>query len=173
MAVPACGRLARKGPGEGSADRASSPAKWTCRPSFGRCSLVLAGVKRLSLAQQFVTVEAFCQALQVAFRYPDGFKMRAPGVDYPDDLDDLCGGLGRLKPKRIALGHRVGQRGLLSVRPADELLIALAGVGGEYVICRRQPALTVHAVESPNGHGVRRHQVNDLGLSDGDPGLSC
>lgn len=101
--------------------------------------MVPAGIKRLSLAQQFATVEALCQARQVAFRYPDGFKRRAPGVDYPDDLDDLCGGLGRLKSKRIALGHRVGQRGLQSVRPADELLIALAEVGGEYVIRRRQP----------------------------------
>ena len=56
-------------PGKGPVGRASSRAKWARRPSFGRCTLVPARVKRLSLAEQFATVKAFCQAVQVAFRY--------------------------------------------------------------------------------------------------------
>ena len=61
--------LAIEVPGKGPVGRASSRAKWARRPSFGSCTLVPARVKRLSLAEQFATVKAFCQAVQVAFRY--------------------------------------------------------------------------------------------------------
>ena len=43
------------------------------------------------------------------FDTPMVSKMRAPSVDHPDDFDNLCCGLGRLKHKRIALGNRIGQ----------------------------------------------------------------
>lgn len=46
----------------------------TCRP------------RDLSLVQQFVAVEAFCQALQVTYRSPDGFKVRAPVLTAPMTL---------------------------------------------------------------------------------------
>jgi hypothetical protein len=117
---------------------ASGTTEGACSRSLGRRRLKSSRVEAFALGQEFFTIDALCQALNVASYYAGLCKVSLPSIHNFNDSENIGRGFCRQQTECIALRHCVFERRVSALRATYKLLVSLSRIGGQDVICWRQ-----------------------------------